>query len=50
MVAEEKWDHKAQQEDLRCGLCGLHIEYDDREIYYQTGNCGYCEHLMTRDD
>jgi hypothetical protein len=48
--AEDNWKRKAQKEDLHCKECGSLIEYSDRDIYFQTGRCGSCENILTKDD
>lgn len=37
--AAAAWARMAQQEDIRCGLCGELISYPDREAYEETGRC-----------
>ena len=48
--AEDNWREKAKAENLRCGMCGSLIEYDDRDIYFMTRNCSWCEHILNKDD
>lgn len=48
--AEDRWLHKAQAERIKCSMCSTTIPYDDRDIYFRTGMCGYCHHVLSKDD
>lgn len=53
--AEAAWDAKAQYNDYRCIVCGNHIIYSERELYFETGGpegglCGWCKHMKDKDD
>jgi len=50
LQAEDDWKAKARAEGHTCGACGVVIEYDDREIYFDTGFCGRCNHTLNKDD
>lgn len=47
---EEKWHYKAKQEGFRCAVCSQVVAYDEREVYFRTKMCGYCAHVMAKDD
>ncbi|MFG7352937.1 hypothetical protein ACGMNB_18370 [Shewanella oncorhynchi] len=48
--AESAWDRKAQAEELRCSVCSQHIIHSERELFYEVGMCGYCNHQANKDD
>ena len=47
---EEAWKAKAKFEKLKCSECSITVPYGDREIFYETGKCAYCNHLLNKDD
>lgn len=47
---EEDWDRKAAVADFRCSLCSMLIIHCERDVYFRTGMCGYCTHIMAKDD
>ena len=36
------WEYIAKKQDYRCTLCGELIVKSEWDIYYLTGDCGYC--------
>ena len=50
IAAEDRWKKKALNEGLSCKVCGRSIEYDEREIYFETGRCSTCENTYERFD
>ncbi|GAB7261925.1 hypothetical protein [Dickeya ananatis] len=48
--AEAAWDRKAQAESLRCSVCSQHIIHIERELFFQTGMCSYCQHQASKED
>lgn len=38
----------AEKKDWRCKRCDQLIEYNEETIYYLTGYCSLCEHIMSR--
>lgn len=48
--AEAAWDRKAQVESLTCNVCSQQISHSDREIYFETTMCSYCNHKAKKDD
>ena len=47
---EEKWKWVARQENYLCARCHQIPPYGDREIYFETGHCGRCDHIVNKDD
>lgn len=41
---ESAWDRKAQAESIICSICSQEIIYSEREVYFETSMCGYCNH------
>jgi hypothetical protein len=33
----------AQEERLHCDVCRILIPHNDREVYFQTGLCDFCD-------
>jgi hypothetical protein len=50
MEAEDNWGRKAMNEGIHCAACGSRISYDDRDVYFDSGMCGSCEHTWNKDD
>ena len=49
-ATEERWDYKAGAEGYRCAVCGEAPVYDERETFFETGMCGWCAHMASKDD
>lgn len=47
---EEAWSRKAAYEGYKCNRCGSSIPYDERDVYFETKQCGYCAHQSSKDD
>ena len=50
IMAEDNWSAKARAEGIVCKSCGMTIDYGDRDIYFRTGECGHCNHILNKDD
>lgn len=48
--AEENWEAKAQREGWRCSSCRATPPYGDRDVFFRTHMCGYCAHVIDKDD
>ncbi|PSR00232.1 MAG: hypothetical protein BRD48_01930 [Bacteroidetes bacterium QS_9_68_14] len=44
------WKHCAEREDYRCAICGQVPPYGEREIYFESGLCGFHAHTLNKDD
>lgn len=42
---EEQWEFVALKEKFICKRCGNPPLFDERQIYFDTGYCGYCAHM-----
>ena len=47
---EQAWNRKAQAEQIKCNLCKEQIPFGERQVYFETGLCGYCAHQQEKDD
>lgn len=47
---EEAFARKATYQDWKCAVCNMKPTYDERYIFFGTGMCGYCAHVMEKDD
>ena len=47
---EDDWNAKAHTEGWRCAVCSTIPPYDEREIYFESDMCGYCNHTANKDD
>lgn len=49
---EGNWEERRKwaKENVRCKLCGCSIEFAEKDIYEETGMCGHCARIMSRDD
>ena len=47
---EAAWEHIVDQKGYACDRCGNPPSYDEREIYFETGYCGWCAYEVARDD
>lgn len=49
-------DQEQQREDAwgragkRCQVCGSPVPLSEKESYFKTGMCGYCQHVAEKDD
>ena len=48
--SRDGWMIKATSEGWRCARCSQVPIYDEREVYFDTGMCGYCAHVISKDD
>ncbi len=47
---EQKWDSLARAKNYRCSIDGALISYDDRDTFFETGRCGWCDHQWNKND
>ena len=50
LEAEDNWHVKAQAEGWNCAVCGSVPPLSERDVYFETGMCGYCAHVAAKDD
>lgn len=50
IMREERWETKARNEGWKCAVCHSVPPYSEREIYFDTGMCGWCAHMAAKDD
>jgi len=48
--AEEGWIAKCNAKGWHCSICGAPPPLSEREIFFETGMCGHCAHVMEKDD
>ena len=48
MESQDRWDSLAAAKGYRCKNCGSPIPYEEREDFFETGNCGYCDHQIEK--
>lgn len=39
---------KARYEGWECGRCGETPIYDERDVFFTAGLCGYCAHVVEK--
>ena len=47
---EIAWAKKCEYRGWQCSQCEDIPSLAEREIYFQTGMCGYCAHMTSKDD
>lgn len=47
---EAAWDHVARSEGHRCYVCNSIPPYGERDVYFETGLCGWHAHMLNKDD
>ena len=47
-IRGDAWLQKAYYKSYRCAVCGVIVEYCDREAYFRSGLCG--AHAPAKDD
>lgn len=47
---EAAWEHVAQEKGYHCARCGSIPPYGEREVFFERGLCGWCAHMMDKDD
>ena len=47
-----RWQTKCQIEGWKCSRCESLPPFEEREIFFETGKglCGYCAHIISKDD
>lgn len=48
--AASRWTTAAEINGYRCDVCGSIPSHEEREVYFDTGMCGYCAHQAQKDD
>ncbi len=49
-VREENWKIKAESEGWRCAICGSVPPFEERDVFFKTGKCGWCAHMDAKKD
>ena len=49
-TADDNWNTKAEYEGWRCEVCASIPAHSEREIFFETGLCGWCSQMATKDD
>lgn len=44
------WEYVAERDNHRCAVCGHIPPYSEREVYFETGLCGYHAYTLEKDD
>lgn len=47
---DQAFHRKAVFEGWRCARCSMVVIYDERDVYFDKGLCGYCAHVTERND
>jgi hypothetical protein len=47
---EAAWARKCEHEGWKCSACGMIPPLVEREVYFETGMCGYHAHMARKDD
>lgn len=50
MMREDSWHTKARSEGWKCAVCGCTPPLSERDVYFDTGMCGWCAHTANKDD
>ena len=50
IAAQNRWNALALKKGYRCSRCGTTPPYGERELYFETGKCGFCAHVTAKDD
>ena len=50
ILADENWEAKAASEGWRCVICGSVPPRSEKDVYFETKMCGYCNHTANKDD
>jgi restriction system protein len=41
---------EAQADDAECSRCGCSIPVEELDIFYESGMCGWCEHMSNKEE
>ncbi|MFY9910347.1 MAG: hypothetical protein WCF22_08900 [Candidatus Sulfotelmatobacter sp.] len=47
---EARWAYVAEKNGYRCIRCGAIPPRSERDIYFRSKMCGWCEHMTNKDD
>jgi len=50
IAKDEARDHVVRQKGWICSRCGDHPPYSELPVYFETGMCGWCAHMVAKDD
>ncbi len=50
MKAEEDWGKVARAKGYTCSVCSGDIPYGEREVFFETGMCGWHAHTAKKAD
>jgi hypothetical protein len=48
--SEERWHYAALKKGFTCERCGEVPPYEEREIFFETRLCSWCEHMSSKED
>ncbi len=49
-LAEYEHEISAARSEMRCSRCGTGIPRGEFDVYFRSDMCGWCEHMMTKED
>jgi hypothetical protein len=47
---EQAWDRLAHARNYRCEQCGNVVPFSERQIYFSRKLCGWCAHMIDKND
>ncbi len=47
---QSRWEAVADAKGYRCQVCSQRIPYGEQDVFFDTGLCGYCDHVAKKDD
>lgn len=47
---ESRWQYAARAKGFVCIRCGEIPPYVERDTYFETKMCSYCDHMSSKDD
>ena len=50
IVADEDWESLAEAKGWVCSVCSSVPPKSERDIFFNTGICGWCAHTASKDD
>ena len=49
-TSADRWDTKTKMMGWECARCSGSPPYDEREIFFERSLCGWCAHMVDKDD
>ncbi len=49
-VKEAAWIKMCEAKGWQCSRCESIPPHGERDVYFETGMCGYCAHMTSKDD